>query len=98
MTKNNKYDTIRTGLITGILLPMLLLLLILQIRSGEFGFEEYLKQTYELKLLPKIISLCLFLNLALFFIFLRLNMLKAGKGIIIAMFIAGSVIILLKLI
>jgi len=98
LIKRSKYDSISIGILSGIVLPFIILIILMSIRKADYPFFEYLKMTQQVGALPKLISLCLIPNLALFFIFIKLDFLKTARGVLLSMFIAGLVIVILKLI
>jgi hypothetical protein len=93
-----RLNHIRTGLITGIVLPFLFFLLILLVKKGAFSMAVYFREMHEIGALPRLLSLCLLPNLLLFFIFMWLDWLKSARGVILSMFVVGVVIIVLKII
>lgn len=95
---NKSADSIITGLVPGLILPMIFLAVIIAVRMNENSFFEYLDSLYRLNVLSKVISICLIPNLLLFFIFIWTNRLRSARGVILSMFIAGLAIGLLKII
>jgi hypothetical protein len=96
--KNKPLNTILSGTLLGIILPSFFLILILLARKDARSMAEFFKVVYDIGVLPKIISICLIPNLLLFFIFIWSNRLKSARGVILAMFLAGLLIGLLKII
>lgn len=90
-------DNIFFGTITGILIPVVVLILIILIRKGSHSLFEFFNMSYEMGILPKVISICLIPNLLLFFIFIWSNRMRSARGVLLAMFIAGLIIGLLKI-
>ncbi|MCF8379479.1 MAG: hypothetical protein K9H49_07880 [Bacteroidales bacterium] len=98
LMSSQKANRIGTGITAGILLPLMLLIIIFAIKKNDYGFFEYIRLNLQIGNLPKVISLSLIPNLALFFLFIQKNYLKSARGIIMAMFIAGFIIVILKLV
>lgn len=96
--KSKSLNTIFSGSLLGLLMPALFLLIILLVRKDSYSLKEFFNIVFEMEILPKIISICLIPNLLLFFIFIWSNQMKAARGVILAMFFAGIIIGLLKLI
>lgn len=96
--KIKSLNTIYTGALLGLFLPAVFLIIILLVRKDAHSLIEFLNILYDMGILSKIISICLIPNLLLFFVFLWSNQLKAARGVILAMFFAGLIIGLLKLI
>lgn len=94
----NKFNKLYVGIISGILLPLLFLFIFFEFKKNDYGLFEYIGHSFQIKILPKLISLSLIPNLVLFFVFIQRNFLKSARGVLLAMFMAGFVIILLKLI
>jgi hypothetical protein len=85
--RKKKYDRLSFGLITGILVPLVIFFMIYFFRYSNLDIEVYLQQIWKLNLTFKILSLCGFTNLLIFFYFYRSKMDKAARGIILATFI-----------
>ena len=96
--KVRTFDNILTGLLPGIIIPVVFLYAILLVRKNEYMFPEYFNMIYDAGILPKLISICLIPNLLLFFIFIWSNRYLSARGVILSMFIAGLVIGFLKII
>ena len=81
-------DRILWGVIPGLIAPLLIVLLFGIFRFRYLSLWEFIQQAVMLKLQFKIIALGVFFaDLALFYLFLRLNKNNASKGVIIAVFI-----------
>lgn len=98
MIQNHKYDRSLTGIIAGLIIPMVFLVLIILNKKAENDFWEYFGVAVQLRIMPKLISLCLIPNLLLFFGFLKFNWLNSARGVIISMFIAAAFILIFKFI
>lgn len=96
--KNKSLNTVFSGTLLGIILPVVFLFTILLVRKDSKPFGEFFTVIYDMGILPKIISICLIPNLLLFFIFIWSDRLKSARGVILAMFLAGLVIGILKII
>lgn len=81
LEKLRKYDNFWIGIITGIALPLLLYPLIRPLDPENFKFiENY--QKIVLKMLPMLLSRCVFPNALLFFLFLWGNFERTAKGVL----------------
>ncbi len=98
-----RYNTVRAGVIAGLIVPMLGILLYSlltvtvfrpQLELGFFlrGMVFGIKGN-----IAPVLSLSLLADVVLFFAFDRKRMLKAMRGVIGAMFVYGAVIVLLLL-
>ncbi len=93
-----KLDKMFFGVTCGLVGPFLLFVCFHMIKYGHMGisnFAHYIRM--EGTFSPRI-SLCVILNLGLFFMFYWLKMDKAAKGIIGATFLYAGLIIYLKMI
>jgi hypothetical protein len=95
--RQRQSDSLITGFTWGIILPLIILLLIYFIRYSEIPLTRFVANLQEMKLLFKILSLCGFANLAVFFLFYRKRMDKAAKGIIMATFVYGILVLFSRL-
>ena len=96
MTK--KINTIVSGVLTGVVIPILFFMVFYFAKFKNLNFISYYKQVYLGTLLPLIISRCVLPNLLLFFIFNLVNWEKAAKGIFIATLGLTIILFALKLI
>lgn len=81
-------DKAYIGLLTGLLSPFVVILLFYLFRFNDLSVEEFIRQSILLKVHFKIISIGVFFaDLALFYLFLRLNKNNAAKGVILAVFL-----------
>ncbi len=62
------------------------------------GFSDFLKSFWEMKILLKLLSLCVFPNLGFFFLFYRNKLDMAARGVIMATFVYAFVVLITKLI
>lgn len=96
--KRSSVDRLLTGLVIGILVPVLFFMLIYQIKYGQMDFTTYVKSIWQMKLFLKILSLCVFPNLGFFLMFYRRKYDMAARGVILATFIYAFVVVIAKLI
>jgi len=95
MEKKNRFNSVATGLVCGIVLPFLTLLTIWAISTGG-SFGNFLVKAQGLGALSKLISLSVIPNLLIFFIFTWLNKPYSSKGVIFATFVIAFVMLILK--
>lgn len=62
------------------------------------GFSDFLRSFWEMKILLKLLSLCVFPNLGFFFLFYRNKLDMAARGVIMATFVYAFVVLITKLI
>ncbi len=92
-----KFDHIRIGAIAGLVAPLLILVAVRYFRYSQINFGEFFVEMWNMKLLIKILSLCAFPNLGLFFIFIRTNRMQSAKGVLLATFIYAFVVMFYRL-
>ncbi|MCC7302865.1 MAG: hypothetical protein IT233_09495 [Bacteroidia bacterium] len=93
-----KLDRLWFGLTCGIAGPVLLFSVYHWIQYGQMGLERFADHLSREGTLSPRISLCVILNLGLFFTFYWTKMDKAAKGIIAATFLFAFLIVYLKVI
>lgn len=82
MTRTEKYDKLLPGVIAGFLVPILIGLIVYLFSTGNRSLGEYIKRIVDADIITHIISLCVFPNIFLFLIFIRLDMLRAARGVL----------------
>ena len=93
--KNRKFDTLLTGLIPALVLPVLTLLGFWIVKSDR-SLVDFLVQFQEMGMLSKVISLAAIPNLLLFFIFIWTNRNFSARGVIFATLILAFFMLILK--
>ena len=96
MKANKRFDTLLSGLIPGIILPLVTLVVIWAIQSEE-GLFEFLQKFQQRKVLSKIVSLAALPNLLLFFLFIWTDRTFSARGVIFATLVLAFVMLVLKL-
>ncbi|HLN20157.1 MAG TPA: hypothetical protein VK213_03655 [Bacteroidales bacterium] len=82
MTLREKADNMATGIASGILLPFITGLIIYLFTSAGLSLHAYLLRIAETNIITHAITLCVFPNVAIFFIFNRFDMLRACRGVL----------------
>lgn len=89
-------DRLIYGLIPGLLAPSIVIFLLWLFRFHYLTLEEFIRQAIFLKVQFKLIAVGVFFaDLALFYLFLRLNKNNASKGVIMAVFVYFFLFLLL---
>ena len=83
------------GLASGLVLPMLTLLIIWFVRY-DMGLGEFLSSFQRIGALSKIVSLSVIPNLLLFFLFIWTNRIFSARGVIFATLVVAMVMLVLK--
>lgn len=95
--RQKKYDKLSFGLTLGTIIPILIFFGIYFIRYDKVPVQDYLWQLWTLKVTFKILSLCGFANLLIFFYFFRNKMDKAARGIIFATFLYAFLFLIFEI-
>jgi len=82
MTYPEKYDKVITGLISGLIFPLLVGLVIFSFTHGHQTMQMYLIRISDSHIITHAITLCVFPNILIFLLSNRLDMLHASKGIL----------------
>ena len=90
----SKLDSLWIGLVVGIFVPVLSLLMFYYSTFTKVSFMDY---SLQVRILPKIISLCVIPNLLVFFLFMWRNHYYSARGIILATLIITLVVVVLKI-
>ncbi len=92
-----KFDTLLTGLVPALILPVLTLLGFWIVKS-DLGFVDFLIYFQKMKMLSKVVSLAAIPNLLLFFLFIWTNRNFSARGVVFATILLAFVMLILKLV
>jgi hypothetical protein len=93
----NKFDHLSLGIITGLLLPALVLLMVFLYRfKNHYTLTEFFDFLRNMKVLSKMISLCIIPNLLLFFIYIWTDNDRSARGVLGSTFFWALVVVLAK--
>jgi hypothetical protein len=95
MKTEKRFDTLLTGLIPGILLPLVTLVIIWILQSEE-GLLDFLQKFQQRQVLSKLVSLAALPNLLLFFLFIWTHRTFSARGVIFATLVLAFVMLVLK--
>jgi hypothetical protein len=95
MTGRKRFDSVLTGLVPGLILP-LVAIFILWLVKYEGGLPEFLTSFQRMGLLSKVLSLAAVPNLLLFFLFIWTNRTFSARGVIFATLVVALVMLVLK--
>lgn len=96
MKWNNFPDKFWLGLIAGLLAPSIGIFLFYLSNFGQSEFTEFFRISIEEKLLSPLLSLCVVINLGVFYGFIHIEKYMNAKGVILSTFIYGLAIVVLK--
>lgn len=83
----NKLDAILFGLLSGLVLPIVILGIFYLTTYAYLTVPDFLRKMAFFEVIIKILSLCAISNMGIFFLYYYLHMDKAAKGVIFATFI-----------
>lgn len=86
------------GAAAGILLPLVALACYYFARYAGLSLAEFFKVYKNLGILTHIISLSVLPDLGLFFLFIRQNMLKGARGVLLATFLFTILVVCIRFI
>ena len=86
------------GAFLGLIFPLLSVFIFYKIQYSYYTLTEFINMAFNLGIHLKIISLGVFTNLVLFFIFIWSNYLQTARGVLLATFIYAITIFAIKLI
>lgn len=92
-----RFDTLLSGLIPGLVLPVLTLFGFWLIKSDR-AFVDFLEHFQKMKMLSKVVSLSAIPNLLLFFLFIWTNRNFSARGVIFSTFLLAFIMVILKLV
>ncbi|MCG9881143.1 MAG: hypothetical protein MH472_11145 [Bacteroidia bacterium] len=92
----NWKDNLGLGFLLGLIGPTLGIIGFYLVNYNASSFFDFVDLTITQKLLSPLLSLCCVINLALFYLFIHFEKYPTGRGIILATFLYGLVIVLFK--
>ena len=95
MSGKKRFDSVLTGLIPGLILPVVTLLVIWLIRF-DGGLAEFFSSFQRMGMLSKVVSLSAIPNLLLFFLFIWTDRTYSARGVIFATLLVAMVMLFLK--
>jgi hypothetical protein len=91
-----RYNKLWVGLIPGILVPVIILGILYVVRYSGISVIEVIRTFKSTGVLSKIISLAVVPDLLVFFLFIRIGMLRAARGVILATFLFVFLILCIR--
>jgi hypothetical protein len=96
--KHKRLDRILTGWLLGTIVPLIIFLVIYWVKFREYEFLVYINNLLHMRVFFKILSLCVFPNLAFFFIFYKSKYDMAARGVIMATFMFAFLVLVARMI
>ncbi|MDR3093077.1 MAG: hypothetical protein LBU62_00335 [Bacteroidales bacterium] len=93
---SRRWNNIWIGLALGVALPLLVFAGIYAVKFSHLTFNDFLSYTHFNKTLSKMLSLCVFPNLLVFYLVLNKEFWKATRGVIGATLLWTFVILCVK--
>lgn len=94
--KSNKFDNTGIGFFIGFTFPVIVFFLVYLFSGNEANLEEFARSLWQLKALIKLLSLCVFVNSAVFMGFIRLKYEKTARGILGATIVYAFAVLISK--
>ncbi len=92
-----KYDNLIAGIISGLVFPLIVGFGIWVFTANGKGILTYLQKIQEANIVTHAISICVFPNVLIFLLFLRFDMLRAGRGVLGMTILYAAIVFALKL-
>ena len=93
-----KMNTLATGIISGILLPVIVYFILYYAKVQDVRFTLFSNRLVIGNIIPVLISHCILPNLILFFVFNGVSWMQASKGVLGTTVVLTVLIFLIKLI
>jgi len=94
---SRRWNKFWTGLALGIVLPVAVFLMVYFIVYSNTPFFEFIEVAVMMQALPKIFSLCVIPNLAIFYLFLNMEFWYATRGVIASTILCTLGIVAIKI-
>lgn len=97
MKLTEKYDNMLSGIVSGILLPLIVGLITYAFSSRGRGLVTYLERIADANIITHAITLCVFPNVLIFLLFNRFDMLRATRGVLAITIVWAAIVFAIKL-
>lgn len=97
MKTSEKYDRVLTGVLTGIVVPFIVMFLFFLWKSGTYTIVDFFERLISAGVLTNVISVSVFANVIFFLMFNRFDMLRASRGILGITIIWAIIVFIVKL-
>lgn len=82
MTLPEKYDKLITGIVSGLVLPLIIAFFSFLFARGNPDLNEWINKIATAHVETHIITLCVFPNVLIFLLFNHFDMLRASRGVL----------------
>lgn len=86
MKKLPALDKTYIGLILGMIVPLIVFFIYFLSRHGDVEFSRYLGMLHKYGLLFRVLSLCVLVDLPVFFIFIQFKFWRGARGVVMSVF------------
>jgi hypothetical protein len=90
------WNSLILGLILGLAWPAVVMVLFYLFKFMNYPLDIFLEQLLEMGLFTKFVSVCVYPNLLLFFIFIWRKLLYSARGVLMATILLGILVMILK--
>lgn len=97
MQVTERYNKVITGVISGILMPVIAFLIFFLFTRNGLPMVQYLERVAETGKTTEVMSVAVFSNILIFLLFNRFDMLQASKGVLGITFIWAFIVFGIKL-
>lgn len=82
MPFSQRYNIVLTGIISGILMPVIAFLIFFLLTRHGLNLDLFIRKMIEADKVSEVMSISVFANIVIFLLFNRLDMLRASKGVL----------------
>jgi hypothetical protein len=92
----SRFNSLKLGFVLGLICPVIALTGFYFTRYSSVPIQEFISYALSMNVLSKLLSLCLLPNLLVFFVFIWQDFLFSARGVLIATFVVGFLIVVVK--
>jgi hypothetical protein len=93
----HKLDKGWVGFVGGLIIPLVVMFIFYQVNFGQLNPQSFVFLTFARKIFPPLLSLCVVVNLGLFFLFYWRQLYYAARGVIASTLIYAFIVLFMKL-
>ena len=91
-----KWNSLKLGLLLGIVFPLLVMVGFYFWKFETMDFQYFWDKLFELNVFTKFLSICVYPNLLLFFVFIWKNRLLSARGVLMATIVLALIVMIFK--
>jgi hypothetical protein len=96
MKSVEKYDNLLSGIISGVIFPVIVGLIVFTFTAHGKSIISYLERISYANIVTHAITLCVFPNVFIFLLFNRFDMLRAARGVLAATIVWAIIVFAVK--